>query len=200
MPVMPPAGATFFEVRQSPAGTPISLSWLKAASACMIVPRSPASIAAFAAAKLLEEGLRRAGRDLDRRKLVDALEELYGYETGLTPPLSYGPNRRIGFGEHLPRTVAFVENEHGLVAAPASWTEGPPAELRAAQLLYLAPDWAEPWVVRSRLAYEASFLASSLDELGAAFDRGIATAEKKGDVQAAKEMRVFLKRLEKVGT
>ena len=61
-----------------------------------------AQIAAYAAAKLLVEGLRRAGRDLNRRELVDALEELYGYETGLTPPLSYGPNRRIGArGAHL---------------------------------------------------------------------------------------------------
>jgi len=55
-----------------------------------------AQIAAYAAGKLLVEGLRRTGRDLNRLELVDALEELYGYETGLTPPLSYGPNRRIG--------------------------------------------------------------------------------------------------------
>jgi ABC-type branched-subunit amino acid transport system substrate-binding protein len=59
-------------------------------------------IAAFAAAKLLVEGLRGAGRDLSRVALVDALEALYGYETGLTPPLSYGPNRRIGArGAHV---------------------------------------------------------------------------------------------------
>ena len=59
-------------------------------------------IAAFAAAKLLVEGLRGAGRDLSRLALVDALEALYGYETGLTPPLSYGPNRRIGArGAHV---------------------------------------------------------------------------------------------------
>jgi ABC-type branched-subunit amino acid transport system substrate-binding protein len=59
-------------------------------------------IAAFAAAKLLVEGLRSAGRDLSRLALVDALEALYGYETGLTPPLSYGPNRRIGArGAHV---------------------------------------------------------------------------------------------------
>lgn len=61
-----------------------------------------AQIAAFAAAKLLEEGLRRAGRTLNRLELVDALEALYAYETGLTPPLTYGPNRRIGArGAHL---------------------------------------------------------------------------------------------------
>jgi ABC-type branched-subunit amino acid transport system substrate-binding protein len=55
-----------------------------------------AQISAFAAAKLMVEGLRQAGRDLNRDKLVDALEALYGFETGLTPPLSYGPNRRTG--------------------------------------------------------------------------------------------------------
>ena len=34
--------------------------------------------------------------------LVDALEALYAFETGLTPPLSYGPNRRIGArGAHV---------------------------------------------------------------------------------------------------
>ena len=59
-------------------------------------------IAAYAAAKLLVEGLRGAGRDLSRVALVEALEALYAYETGVTPPLTYGPNRRIGArGAHV---------------------------------------------------------------------------------------------------
>ena len=59
-------------------------------------------IAALAAAKLLEEGLRGAGRTLSREHLVEAIEALYRYDTGLTPPLTYGPNRRIGaMGAHL---------------------------------------------------------------------------------------------------
>ncbi|MGD8590647.1 MAG: ABC transporter substrate-binding protein [Chromatiales bacterium] len=59
-------------------------------------------IAAYASAKLLVEGLRRAGRGLNRLALVDALEALYLYETGLTPALTYGPNRRVGArGAHL---------------------------------------------------------------------------------------------------
>lgn len=59
-------------------------------------------IAALAAAKLLEEGLRGAGRTLSRERLVEAIEALYRYDTGLTPPLTYGPNRRIGaMGAHL---------------------------------------------------------------------------------------------------
>jgi len=61
-----------------------------------------AQLAAFAAARLMVEGLRRAGRDLSRERLVEGLEKLYGFETGVTPPLTYGPNRRIGArGAHV---------------------------------------------------------------------------------------------------
>jgi ABC-type branched-subunit amino acid transport system substrate-binding protein len=59
-------------------------------------------VAALAAAKLLVEGLRGAGQTLSREKIVEAIEALYRYDTGLTPPLTYGPNRRIGaMGAHL---------------------------------------------------------------------------------------------------
>lgn len=56
----------------------------------------PAQIAAYASVLLLEEGLKRAGRDLTRAKLVGALENLFSFETTVTPSLSYGPTRRIG--------------------------------------------------------------------------------------------------------
>ena len=51
---------------------------------------------AFAAAKIFTEALKRAGRDLSREKLVTALEGLYEYETGVTPSITFGPNRRVG--------------------------------------------------------------------------------------------------------
>ena len=61
-----------------------------------------AQIVAFAAAKVLVEGMRRAGRDLSRERLIAGLEQLYRFETGVTPPLTYGPNRRIGArGAHV---------------------------------------------------------------------------------------------------
>ena len=61
-----------------------------------------AQLASLAAAKLFVEGLRRAGRDASRARLVEGLEQLYNFETGVTPPLSYGPNRRIGaLGAHI---------------------------------------------------------------------------------------------------
>jgi ABC-type branched-subunit amino acid transport system substrate-binding protein len=61
-----------------------------------------AQLAALAAAKLFVEGLRKGGRNLSRTRLVEGLESLYRFDTGVTPPLSFGPNRRIGArGAHI---------------------------------------------------------------------------------------------------
>jgi ABC-type branched-subunit amino acid transport system substrate-binding protein len=53
-------------------------------------------ISAVSAAEIFVEGLRRSGKELSREELVDKLEGLYDYNTGLTPGITYGPNRRIG--------------------------------------------------------------------------------------------------------
>ncbi len=55
-----------------------------------------AQLASLAAAKTFVEGLKRAGADVSREQLVTALESLYEYETGFTPKLIFGPNRRVG--------------------------------------------------------------------------------------------------------
>lgn len=55
-----------------------------------------AQVSAYSAAKVLSEGLKRAGRELSREKLVEALEGLNQYATGLSPAITYGPNRRVG--------------------------------------------------------------------------------------------------------
>jgi ABC-type branched-subunit amino acid transport system substrate-binding protein len=55
-----------------------------------------AQMSAYSAAKILVEALKRAGKDLSREKLIQALEGLYEYRTGFTPAVTYGPNRRIG--------------------------------------------------------------------------------------------------------
>ncbi|HEV7507582.1 MAG TPA: ABC transporter substrate-binding protein [Thermoanaerobaculia bacterium] len=52
--------------------------------------------AALGAAEVLIEGMKRAGRDLSREKLVDQLESLRGFATGYSPPVTYGPARRLG--------------------------------------------------------------------------------------------------------
>jgi ABC-type branched-subunit amino acid transport system substrate-binding protein len=59
-------------------------------------------ISAFVAAKILVEGLKRTGKELSREKFIRSLEKLYEYKTGLTPRITYGPNRRIGArGSHI---------------------------------------------------------------------------------------------------
>lgn len=61
-----------------------------------------AQLSALAAAQTLAEGLKRAGRDLSREKLITALEGFYEFNTGLAPPLTFGPNRRVGAeGAHV---------------------------------------------------------------------------------------------------
>jgi hypothetical protein len=53
--------------------------------------------AVLAAARLLVEGLRRAGRDLTRAKLVDAIETIQRFETGYGAPVSYSRQQHVGF-------------------------------------------------------------------------------------------------------
>ena len=55
-----------------------------------------AQISAYCAAKILAEALKRAGKDVSREKLIQTLEGFYEYRTGLTPAITYGPNRRVG--------------------------------------------------------------------------------------------------------
>lgn len=55
-----------------------------------------AQMSAYSAAKILAEALKKAGKELSREKLIQVLEGFYEYRTGLTPPISYGPNRRVG--------------------------------------------------------------------------------------------------------
>jgi ABC-type branched-subunit amino acid transport system substrate-binding protein len=50
----------------------------------------------LATAKVLVEGLQRSGQKLSRNKLLKALESLSNFETGLTPKISFGLNRRTG--------------------------------------------------------------------------------------------------------
>lgn len=80
-----------------------------------------AVVSAYSAAALLVEGLRRAGRDLGRRELVGALEKLYQFETGLTPPLTYTANRRIGArGAYVLGPESLVE---GRLPEEVAWVE-----------------------------------------------------------------------------
>ncbi len=77
-----------------------------------------AQIAACAALDLFVEGLKRSGREVTREKLVSTLERVYGLDTGLTPRLTFEPNRRIGaLGAH----VVSMDPEKGRLVPEAHW-------------------------------------------------------------------------------
>lgn len=50
----------------------------------------------FINARVLVEGLRRAGRNLTRESLISSLESLWDFEVGIGQPIGYGPEDRDG--------------------------------------------------------------------------------------------------------
>jgi ABC-type branched-subunit amino acid transport system substrate-binding protein len=50
-----------------------------------------------AAARLVVEGLRRAGRDVSRARLVDSIETIQRFDIGYGAPVSYAPQQHVGF-------------------------------------------------------------------------------------------------------
>lgn len=67
------------------------------------------------------------------------------------------------------------------------------AAAHLAQAIALDPQYSAAWKLYAK-ALQAS---GAIVEAISAYERGIRVAESRGDIQAAKEMRVFLKRLRK---
>jgi ABC-type branched-subunit amino acid transport system substrate-binding protein len=89
----------FFSVPSSPAdqsATGIREFYMLAEKYKLPRQHLAAQFSAYSAAKILVEALRRVGKDVSREKLIQALEGFYQYSTGVTPVITYGPNRRIG--------------------------------------------------------------------------------------------------------
>lgn len=73
-------------------------------------------VGAFSSMLLFSEGMKQAGRDASREKLISALEGLHDFATGLTPLISFGPGRRLGLsGAHIV-TVDLPDQRFYLVA------------------------------------------------------------------------------------
>ena len=62
-----------------------------------------------------------------------------------------------------------------------------------AEAVALDPTYSAAWKLYGKVLAEGGRLA----EAAQAYSRGIAAAEARGDIQAAKEMRVFLRRVQK---
>lgn len=74
-------------------------------------------VGAFSSMMLLSEGMKQAGRDASREKLVSALEGLNDFDTGLTPLISFGPGRRLGLnGAHV--VTVDLPNQRFYLVAP----------------------------------------------------------------------------------
>jgi Tfp pilus assembly protein PilF len=67
------------------------------------------------------------------------------------------------------------------------------ALVHAEAALRLDADYSAAWKLRGKVLADGGHA----EEAAEAYRQGIAVAEKRGDRQAAKEMRVFLKRLER---
>ncbi|MCI0487541.1 MAG: ABC transporter substrate-binding protein [Blastocatellia bacterium] len=91
------------------------------AEAHKLQPKSLATqFTALSSAKLMVEGFKRAGKDVSREKLIEVLEGLYGFSTGLTPAVTYNPNRRVGaIGSHIVR----VDLKAKSLAPASEWVE-----------------------------------------------------------------------------
>ena len=76
-------------------------------------------LSAYAAAKALVHALKQSGRTLTRDSLRAALEGLYEFETGVTPPLTFGRSRRIA----APRVhVATIDPKQGTFVPDGTFT------------------------------------------------------------------------------
>jgi ABC-type branched-subunit amino acid transport system substrate-binding protein len=77
-------------------------------------------LTALSAAKLLIYGLQTAGKEVTREKIVQILGNLYRFETGHTPPLTFSSNRRVGStGVH----VIGIDLDKGQLVLPSTWIE-----------------------------------------------------------------------------
>lgn len=80
----------------------------------------PAEIAAFSAMTVLIESLERAGRNVDREKLILTLENLDNFHPGLTPAVSFGADRRLG---NRGAWNVLIELGERPAAVSANWVE-----------------------------------------------------------------------------
>lgn len=73
---------------------------------------------ALSSAKLLVHGLRQAGKEVSREKLVEILENLYSYSTEQTSAVTFTQNRRIGAGGVH---VVGIDLQRKSVVLPSTW-------------------------------------------------------------------------------
>ena len=80
-----------------------------------------AQLSALTGAELLLEGLRRAGRETTtRERLIEVLVQFDDVDTGMSPPVTFGPNRRVGAAGAY---IAQVDFERQTLVPIGEWIE-----------------------------------------------------------------------------
>lgn len=73
------------------------VEWDRLAGDRLVETRPMATqLTALCEARILVEGLKRAGRDLSRERLLESLDGLYDFPCGFKQTVSFGPGRRVG--------------------------------------------------------------------------------------------------------
>jgi len=124
-----------------------------------------------------ESDLAGAGDDLAER-VANALREQIGGELRLRAVRASAPNAAAWL--QVARAEQLLKNAAGAVTvgdahAVAAALDAADVELAAAQVS--APEWTEPLVLRSQVAYERYILAHSLDDLLATLDAAVMHAD-----------------------
>lgn len=70
----------------------------------------------FLNARVLVEGLRRAGRELTRERFLDAIESINNFSVGIASPVTYAPDRHQGL-----ERVYFTRFDHGRFQMVTDW-------------------------------------------------------------------------------
>lgn len=95
----------------------LAFSWVPgewaSASIKLRADHKRAQLFALASMRVLLKGLENSGQDLSREKLLQSIEGLYQFQTGITPPLTFGPNRRIG--TYTARVFLVSPRTHGMI-------------------------------------------------------------------------------------
>lgn len=87
-----------------------------------LVGKENTALAGAGAIILALEGLKKAGKNLTRETYVEAMESIKGFTTmGLTPPVTFGPNRRHGLNA--------IRTLRANKAADNSYVEAVPAQI-----------------------------------------------------------------------
>ena len=83
---------------------------------------SNAHMICYLNAVVLVEALEKAGPDLTRESFIQAIESIENFETGLGPPISFGPDRRFGMS-----AIGLMQVENGQIVRFGDWIEVGPA-------------------------------------------------------------------------